>query len=424
MELVAAVAETIKKHSLIPEGCSVLVALSGGPDSTALLSCLATLGVRIHAAHLNHQFRGAESDGDAAYAAELCASLSIPLTTESIDVPALRETQRGGAQQIARSVRYAFLERVRKERGLDRIATAHNRDDRLETVLMNIVRGTGVDGLRGIPYRRGPIIRPLLDTPRSAVEEYIQQNGLSPRTDSSNKSLKYLRNSVRAELLPLLERKYNPGAFQSILRLSEIAADESDFVNGLAKVWVGSQKSLAVPEILREPAAFQRRILREWIRQNSDDELSDVSHILVEQLRQRLGEPSAVTLPGGTLTIESSGSVLTVRRLAPSEAVVIADVSMSAHDSAVFGDYVVSIITIGGDVDRETLHVRQWQDGDRIVLKGGTKKVQDLFTDCKIPRDERRQYPVIADNAGIIAVGDLRCAMRAAGTKLSVIRAD
>jgi tRNA(Ile)-lysidine synthase len=423
MNLTASVADTISKYNLIPEGKTVLVAISGGPDSVALLHCLHSLGFSIEAAHLNHQFRGEESDGDALYVADLCRSLGVPLTSVSIDVPQKEIDLHLNAQQAARAVRYEFLEQTRINRRLDYIATAHNSDDRVETVLLNIIRGTGTDGLKGIPFRRNSIIRPLLETPRSSVDEYLTQHNLTSRFDSSNKLPKYSRNSVRAELLPYLEKRFNPSVRGSILRLSQIASDESDYLTDVAAAWIGGRSTLSATQLISEPIALQRRILREWIRCNVRTELADVSHILVEQFRSALTRQSAVTFPGGNFVAESDGVSLTIRELTEAYTFEIADVSLRVGEEKLFGDYLLTVLSISPDVDSETLAARQWKDGDRIILPAGTKKVQDLFTDQKIPRDIRRRYPLITDCNGIVAVGDLRCAARASGTRVKLVKA-
>jgi tRNA(Ile)-lysidine synthase len=424
MTLTAQVAETIEQHQLMPSGASVLVAVSGGPDSVALLHRLRQLNAPIEAAHLNHQFRGDESDGDADFVATLCESLGIHLTTTAIDVPSLTKAMSVSAQQAARVARYDFLERVRADRGLDLIATAHNLDDRIETILLNIMRGTGVDGLRGIPYRRGPIIRPLLDTSRPAIMAYLEEHKLLARSDSSNLLSKYARNNVRSELLPYLERRFNPSVRSSLLRLSEIATDESDFLNRTAVDWIDGRITLPVDQLTAQPVALLRRILREWIRARVSTELADVSHILVEQLRKGLTQPCAVTIPGGKFVVESNGEFVTIRELATVPVTIVDEIPVVVDSELLFGDYLVNVVALGCNVDEGSLIVRSWRDGDRITLSGGTRKVQDIFTDQKIPRALRHVYPILADKFGLVAVGSIRYAVRAVGTVVSVVKVD
>jgi len=424
MDLKASVAETIERQKLAPPGASILVAVSGGPDSVSLLHCLKSLGYSVEAAHLNHQFRGEEADEDARFVAELCNSLKVNLTSASMDVPKLKLDQHLSAQQAARNARYKFLEFVQAERMMDFLATAHNRDDRVETVLLNILRGTGTDGLKGIPYRRNSVIRPLLDTPRSAVVQYNEDYNLSSRTDSSNMLPKYARNNVRSELLPYLERRYNASVRDGILRLSQIASDESDYLNNIAIAWIAGRSVLPAADLLGEPVALQRRVLRQWIRANVATELSDVSHVLVEQLRKRLDALSSTTFPGGRFVAESDGGAIRIRELARAEKVTIDDIPAKVGLELLFGDYLVTVTTIGTEIDEPSLYLKQWKDGDRITLKGGTRKVQDIFTDRKVPRDVRRRYPLVADKDGVVSVGDICCSLRAAGTTVRLVTAD
>ena len=163
---------------------------------------------------------------------------------------------------------------------------------------------------------------------------------------------------------------------------------------------------------MSEPTALQRRILREWIRANCATELSDVSHLLIEQFRTKLIEPSSVTLPGGKVVLESDGKLMTIRTLPDGTVVQHEPIPLQVGQPAAFGRYIVTVDKVGEQVDHATLHARVWSDGDRIALAGGTKKVQDLFTDKKFPREHRREYPLIADSLGLIAVGELRTSTR------------
>ncbi len=228
---------TVQRLELLAPGDRVLVATSGGPDSLALLhalhACRDEMGLAdLQAAHLDHGLRGDESAAEAQFVAEWCRERDIACTVGRADVAALKTVRRAGTQEAARAARYAFLERTAQDTGANKIATAHTHDDQIETVLLNILRGTGLDGLRGIPLRRGPFIRPLRDTPRAAVEAYCAEQGLSPRLDPSNAdTTHYTRNRVRLELLPLLERDYHPGVRDALLRLSETAAHDADYLH-------------------------------------------------------------------------------------------------------------------------------------------------------------------------------------------------
>jgi tRNA(Ile)-lysidine synthase len=225
---------TIETYELIAPGDSVLVATSGGPDSLALLhalhSCREDWGLAdIQAAHLDHGLRGEESAAEAQFVADWCQERQIACTVGLADI---KTEQRGSIQEAARAARYAFLETTAAKVGANKIAMGHTQDDQVETVLLNILRGTGLDGLRGIPRQRQVFIRPLRDMPRTAVEEYCAHENLAPRRDPSNADPShYTRNRVRLELLPLLERDYHPAVREALLRLSETATRDADYLH-------------------------------------------------------------------------------------------------------------------------------------------------------------------------------------------------
>ena len=315
MTLLQRLHQTIGEQDLIGSGDRVLVAVSGGPDSTALLHALHTLGFDVQAAHLNHGLRGQEADDDAEYVTDFCRGLRIPLVVERRDVAGLRRRTRVSTQEAARSARCHFLTETATRVQAARIATAHNQDDRTESVLMNILRGTGTEGLRGIAYKRGVFVRPLLDVPRADIETYCQENNLCPRRDSSNQSTLYARNNVRHELLPYVERRYNSEARRAILRLSEIASSESDLIRDQARFWLDGHTEIPVAALGYEKPAFQRRVLREWLRSVREEELTDISHALIDRLLAQAPKPFAEMLPGADLVVRSDGAMLRLERL-------------------------------------------------------------------------------------------------------------
>ena len=203
----------ITQHRMIQPKETVLVGVSGGVDSLALLYALHTLrhqlDCQLHVAHLDHGFRE-DSTGDAVYVAEQADQLGIPISRDRIDVPQLMRDQKLSAEVAARHARYQFYECVSERTGATKIALGHHRGDQAETVLMNLLRGAGASGLKGIlPVREGKFIRPLLAFSRKEIEDFVAQLGLQPRCDTTNYQLNYLRNRVRLELIPALERAYN-----------------------------------------------------------------------------------------------------------------------------------------------------------------------------------------------------------------------
>ena len=235
-----------EREGLIPPGTKVLVACSGGPDSLALLDILARLSqlakydFQVEAAHFDHGIRvedGASRE-DACFVEAFCREREIPCTIGHGDVPAFAAEYQLSLETAARQCRYDFLEKTRKERGLDIIATAHQADDQAETVLMRLLRGTGTAGLAAMrPKATGelPLIRPLLFTPRSAIEAYCEARGLQPRQDATNELLDCTRNKLRLRTLPQLREEYNPRLFQALCQLADICAIEADYIESQAR---------------------------------------------------------------------------------------------------------------------------------------------------------------------------------------------
>ena len=239
----------IQEHRLVSSQHSLLVAVSGGPDSVCLLHILAKLqeelGLKLHIAHLNHQLRGAESEADAQYVADLAHRLGIPATIEQRDVKTYQAAQRISLEEAAREVRYTFLTQVAKSIGASRAAVGHTADDHIETILMHLIRGTGTRGLRGLQpntmWQSGQnsltIIRPLLEVSRQETTDYCHHHQLIPRIDASNQSLSPLRNRIRHQLQPLLQ-SYNPRVAEALLRTARIAADDLAYLDKeITRLW-------------------------------------------------------------------------------------------------------------------------------------------------------------------------------------------
>ena len=212
------VKQTIVAYDMLRPGEPVLVALSGGADSVALLRVLRELGYAVRAFHLNHCLRGAESDRDEAFCRTLCAQLGVELTVERVDVAAAAREQSKGVEETARRIRYARLHDAAQGA---KIATAHTADDNLETMLFHLVRGTGPKGLAGIPPVRGQIIRPLLQVERAQVETYLASLGQDYVTDSTNMDETYTRNRIRHTVVPALWA-IQPSAAQAAARLRDM----------------------------------------------------------------------------------------------------------------------------------------------------------------------------------------------------------
>ncbi len=309
--LVAAVDRALRAAGTPPRGGTVVVGLSGGADSVALVDALASLrrrrGFQLVAAHLDHRLRPGSAE-DAAFCAALCARLDVPFRTGAADVRARAGRERGGLEQAARRERYAFLRRVREEEGAAAIAVAHTRDDQAETLLLRLLRGAGATGLAGMRPRSGDVVRPLLAVSRSEVLAHLRERGLAWREDPSNADPAHRRNRVRHELLPYLEERFNPGIRAVLARTASLLADEAAHVRAEARSLVariGREEdgvlALRRAPLAEAPPAVARATLREALLRAGG--LGRVGALHVERVLQlaRAKAPSGrrLPLPGG-----------------------------------------------------------------------------------------------------------------------------
>ena len=260
--------ELIRKYAMLPAGSHVLCAVSGGADSMCLLHWLCELrgqlGIRLSAAHFEHGLRGDESRRDALFTEEQCRHLGVFCAVGHGDAAAYAAEKKIGIEDAARTLRYRFLEQTAEELGCDRIATAHNLNDNAETVLMNLLRGSGTRGLAGIPPVRGRIVRPLLQTDREEIEAFLREKGIPHIEDSSNGSDAYLRNRIRHRLLPLLTEE-NPGVLRAIGRTAELLREDDACLCREAEAFLREhRRENAIPAkpLLRLEPAVAARVLR------------------------------------------------------------------------------------------------------------------------------------------------------------------
>jgi tRNA(Ile)-lysidine synthase len=442
-----AVSEKLRWALFAPDD-RVLVAVSGGPDSLCLLHVLwmereaRGLG-SVTAAHLDHGLRGEESAAEADWVAEWCRERGIACHLGRADVAASKRGR--SVQEAARAARYEFLEQTAARIGADKIATGHTRDDQAETVLANILRGTGMDGLRGIPAirelagQRGRIVRPLLDVTRAEVEAYNAAHGLSPRLDPSNLSAEhYTRNRIRLELLPELRQQYNPRIDEALVRLSEIAVRDSDYL--------AVQAAAALTGVTRESDVFRLELDRGGLAALHPALLRYVLRLAIANLRgtgggvtyEHLEQVCRAVVSGSvtTFALMLPSPLCTVRVTAQTLALTLANVPFSlgylSVPLPVPGEVAVEeigwCVTTGWEkqpgaisldadaVDSASLVLRNWRTGDRLDplgMGGRHKKVSDIFTDAKVPRSERHRIPIIADANGIVWVVGYTLAERA-----------
>lgn len=232
------VLETIKKHSMIENGEKVVLAVSGGPDSICMLDILndikndetIDINFEIVVAHVNHMIRK-EAEEDEEYVKKYCEEKQIEFYSKSIDVQKMANNNKIGVEEAGRKARYNFFDEILEKTDAQKIAIAHNKNDKVETVLMHILRGSGISGLKGIEAKRGKYIRPLIECERNEIEEYCDNKKLQPRIDKTNFENEYTRNKVRNLLIPYIQKEFNPNLIKTIDRLSNLVAEEENYMD-------------------------------------------------------------------------------------------------------------------------------------------------------------------------------------------------
>lgn len=381
----------IRQQNLMEHGDSVTVAFSGGPDSVALLFALyllkEKLGIHLSAAHFNHLYRGEEGYRDENHVRDFCERFEIPLTVGRGEVIVGKK----GLEAAARDARYAFL------RGLPgKIATAHTADDNAETVLLHLVRGTGLKGLGGIPPVNGNVIRPLLSVTQQEVEDFCAEWSLDYVTDSTNPTDKFLRNRLRHHVLPLL-RQENPQFAVNASAMALRLRQDEDCLSQLS-----AMETMDVARLREMHPALRSRCLESFLKRSGVRE-PEASHIAQTESLVYSPKPSAFARFPGNVTIGRNYGRLEVRR----EGETLPSVELEVPGSVLWGDYRITASLDGEGMPvypTGPITVRSRQTGDEIRLSGGSKSLKKLFIDRKIPAAQRDRIPVLCDETGILAV--------------------
>lgn len=438
--LLRRVRQTIQDHHMFERGHTLLVAVSGGPDSVALLHVLHQLrepfAIQLIIAHLNHRMRRGASQ-DARFVKAAAQGLGIPCITQSLDVPAYGRRHKLSPEDAARRLRYAFLQTTAKAVAAHHIALGHTADDQAETVLFRLLRGSGLRGLCGIPPVRRPIIRPLIQVQRRDIMAYLHTHRIPFRIDPSNRQRRYTRNRIRLALLPQLQKSYNPRIVQTLSATAQLlAADEAALQEATWEQFSAAripatpdQVHLRTATITPLSPALQRRVLRQALSEA-------VGHLqgftrthlanMMALLRTEAGT-RCLALPGGTV-VERRYDILIIYRRTPPAAVRIAQpiAVPGLCEVEALGVTIKSDLTQGGATVRPLptgdvawldaekvggdLYVRTRSPGDRFQPLGSpyTKKLKAFLIDAKVPRTERDRLPLITTRAGIAWVAGVR----------------
>ena len=420
----------MKLSGLVTPGNTIVLAVSGGIDSIIMLHLFAALRAdwdfHLAVAHINHQLRGEESDGDEAFVRRAALSLEIPFFGKRVDTLGHAAATHLSKQEAARNLRYEFFEEVRQQRTADCVATAHQADDNAETVLMNALRGAGVRGLSGIPERRedGKIIRPLLFARRRDIEQYANDRKIEFRSDSSNESTKYWRNYVRQTIIPMLEASAGSDVIASLNTLSQlmhqldlmISAEVRASMDDSAFIMDDGECSVAISLLQSKPPYLQEGMILEVFRKIGAEVESDKVHRVLGLCDLETG--SVVQL-SKTLHVFRDRDRLTFVR--PGKTPNLHQVVLLG-DSYSFSDFRFSLsapvsrpASFGSDhriefVDAtklgDHLVLRSWRDGDWFIPLGmkTKKKVSDFFIDEKIPLMQKRGIPILESDGLVVWV--------------------
>lgn len=418
----------ITQHEMFPRGGTVLCAVSGGADSVYLLHRLSLLrapfacGFTLIAAHYNHHLRGEESDRDERFVRELIeehcgmarivngvgeyALPPVELIVGGGDVAAEAKRRRQGIEETAREMRYAFLYETARNLGADVIATAHTADDNLETLLLHLVRGTGLQGLTAIPPRQGMLVRPLLATTRREIEEYLRLYGIPHIEDSSNADETYSRNRMRRQIIPALEG-FNPALRENAIDTIRYLRTDNGYLNDQAAQLTAQARvtqegvSIDAQVIARAPDALAPRAARQLLGLLTGGGADyAAAHLEAVVALCRGDNPSAEAhLPGGVTARRVYGELLLTTR--PDPPPLEGFVPVRGDNPVPGTDWT---LRLGGE-PWPGLEVRPRKTGDALALRGRPRRtLKKLFIDEKVPRRERERIPVLADGDGVVAV--------------------
>lgn len=439
--IVDRVRSTINKYNLLQKGDKIVLGLSGGPDSVCLLHVLKQLeeeyDISIYAAHLNHQIRGIEAQKDVMYISQLCDSLGIKFFVKSINVPEYCKKNGLSIEEGARKLRYEMFYEIKQKTKSNKIAIGHNLNDQAETILMRMMRGTGLQGLKGIEYKRDEtIIRPILDIERSSIESYCEEYNLNPRIDSTNLENIYTRNKIRLDLIPYMQENFNTNVIESICRMGNNLKLDNDYIEEegnkkfkeVSKLNNNASVEIILDKYIDLHKAIKSRIIRNSIKYIlGDTNFVDQKHIEdVFDLENEDKINKKLVLPRGLFVYRNNDNILFTN-----EEITYEDFEFNYN---VPKDGVIKIKETGVFIETKTMSierfksmkadksskgfdldkfkggivVRNRESGDKIKLAGGSKKLKSLFIDLKIPREKRSKIPVLVDNEEVVCVGDYK----------------
>lgn len=423
----------ITEKNLLNKKDKVIVALSGGPDSVFLTYFLKKfkkkMGIEIAAFHVNHKLRGKNADDDENFCKKFSKELGIEFSSIKIDVRKISAKQKISLEEAGRKVRYSELQKYSEKIGFNKIATAHTADDNAETVLLNLIKGTGLKGISGIPIKRENIVRPLLPIQKKEILEYLGENKIKFRTDETNKDNVYERNLIRNEIIPVIKSKLNPALEESIFYSSQIFRDYYSFIQnevddlskdvlkiGKDEIFIFQDKTKNVPSILRKEL-FKTSIERNFFVQLTFNDIRSLELLLTQQKGKK------INLRNGLDAVKERDGIL-VKKMESESYSQLTQVFVGKENQ--INGYKLLLLPkekkdikfslennyeyISADNITGPLFVRNWVEGDCFIPLGmkGYKKISDFLTDQNISSAEKKRRLVLTNKNRIVWVVGLR----------------
>ncbi|MFZ7130997.1 MAG: tRNA lysidine(34) synthetase TilS [Eubacteriales bacterium] len=423
----------MRRHALLNMGDTLLLGVSGGADSIALLHYFYVISQEYHlmlyVAHLNHSLRDQASDGDEKFVKELCRDYKIKCFTKKINVQEVSDNSKTSIEETGRNLRYHFFDELCGRYNINKIVLAHHRDDQTETIVMRMIRGTGLKGLRGILPRRGKIIRPFLCVSKKEILNYCCQHRLKYRQDLSNFDTDYHRNQLRLEVIPMM-KKLNKNFSNNIFHLGTISQEYYEYVTlEMEKIWsdVIIEGKLSISHFKKLHIALQREVIFKMISKYSSRDIG-FGHIqiILDKVEEDLDTTWKIDLPNGIRVIRRYQFLCVENNILedfyeysyeilPNKTYIFPKINITLKTEIILrskrNDLEKNNLVAYFDYDKiilldNKLLLRNRMDGDRISPEGmkGTKKIKDIFIDKKIPINKRCQIPILTVNNDILWV--------------------
>lgn len=418
----------IEENNLVSENDKIIIAISGGPDSVALFHILNGIkeiyNLTFVFAHINHMLRAEKSDNDEQFVIQMGEKYGVETKIKRVDLAQYSKKNKVGLEEAGREVRYSFFREVMSETESNKVATAHNADDNVETFLFRMMRGTSVDGLKGIPVKRDIYVRPLLNTSKAEIFHYLSVSKLLYRIDESNLESVYTRNKIRLELIPYIEKNFNPSFKEKILSLIEdinsLKANEKK-----SEIIIGNK--IILKEYMEMTPFERKKCLNEYLNINSVEN----NRKIIEQIDKMVFSEGCkyICVSGNKIVYKGYNEIyISEKKMKKQnfERVVVGN-KIVFNDKYIIGaEYTDVIINdpryyyVDADkIDTDNIIARVRKDGDRFIPTGmkGSKKLKDYFCDIKIDRNIRDEIPIIENNETIIWICGIRGSEKVRVTK-------